>query len=210
MKQQRAPFCQTDQQLRGIGIEMALVLIAGEDKLHRAFCPAQCLEGLHHPDGNDNTALHIQTAQTIGFSLAVHPEMRGAVPFIVGAGDGIFHRGGIDRVIMSTEQHRLTGTIRTPDGFQGTAVDRPDIMGSYSHAGFLQDSGEFFCHPHCGFPVPGLAGRIDKILPHGKHIGAMGVDEFKYLVIECFHNTASLIENYMDHAINYLEFSKFS
>lgn len=189
---------------------MALVLIAGEDKLHRAFCPAQCLESLYHPDGNDNTALHIQAAQPIGFSLAVHPEMRGAVPFIVGAGDRIFHRGGIDRVIMSAEQHRLTGTIRTPDGFQGTAVDRPDIMGSYSHAGFLQDSGEFFCHPHCSFPVPGLAGRIDKILPHGKHIGAMGVDEFKYLGIECFHNTASLIENYMDHAINHLEFSKFS
>ena len=203
-------LCQADQQLRGIGIEMALVLIAGEDKLHRAFCPAQGLKSFHHPDGNDNTALHIQAAQTIGFSLAVHPETRGTVPFIVGAGDRIFHRGGIDCVIMSAEQHRLTGTLSTPDSFQGTTVDRPGIVGSYSHSGFLQDSGELFCHPHGSFPVSGLDGCIDKILPHGKNIGAMGVNEFKYLGIECFRSTASFIENYMDNTINYLGFSKFS
>ena len=180
-------LCMFHQQFRCIAAFVALVFITGPQELDRPAVPADGLQGLCHPDGNDNAALHIQGAKAVSLAFGIHAEVRGAVKFIRITRLGAFDRRAVDSIVVPAEQNRGTREVFVPDGFNCPAVDRSGVVFGHFHAHVLEYGDQLVAHvPGCG-PVTGLAWGVDEIRPHGKHLFTMAFDEgFQFLVM--IHN----------------------
>lgn len=85
--------------LTGIGMELSGFLIAAEADADGTILVAGCFQSLDDIQGDDDTALHIQNARTIGLAI-LNAEGVGA------EGVGIKH--GIK---VTGKDHRSTGTV---------------------------------------------------------------------------------------------------